>query len=112
VCVCSFLARCVSRTRTQEIFQVSFDVQESAKQLTRECTARPCFTAQAKVTVPSSSSGGDAAAAGEEAGVDSAGGSGGGGGGSGGYVYTASINEDRWLRVAHHPSNPNPAPCL
>lgn len=32
--------------------------------------------------------------------------------GGGGYEYTAAVNEDRWLRVAHHPSGPEPAPCL
>lgn len=71
-----------------EIFTITFTVQESAQQLTRECTARPCFTADTKVVVPGSV------------------------GEGGSYAYTASINEDRWLRVDHHPSNPQPAPCL
>ena len=71
-----------------EIFTITFDVQESAKELTRECTARPCFTAQTKVVVPGSAAEG------------------------GGYTYIASINEDRWLRVAHHPTSPQQAPCL
>lgn len=71
-----------------EIFTITFSVQESVQRLTRECTARPCFTADAKVVVPGSVAEG------------------------GGYTYTASINEDRWLRVAHHPTSPQHAPCL
>ena len=72
-----------------EIFTITFIVQESAQQLTRECTARPCFTAKTKVVVPRSAVNG-----------------------GGDYSYTALINEDRWLRVAHHPAGPQHAPCL
>lgn len=71
-----------------EVFTITFSVQDSVQRLTRECTARPCFTADAKVVVPGSVAEG------------------------GGYTYTASINEDRWLRVAHHPTSPQHAPCL
>ena len=55
------------------IFAVTMDVVEKAPALTRECTARPCFTATVGVTIP-----------------------------KGGGKYTAKVNEDRWLRVEHH----------
>jgi hypothetical protein len=64
------------------IFQVTIVVEEMAPALSRECTARPCFTALVNVTVQ-----------------------------EGGGAYTAKVNEDRWLRVEHG-EQVKESPCL
>ena len=56
------------------IFHVQITVVKSAQRLSRECTARPCFTASVRVSVPSAETPAS---------------------------YTVKVNEDRWLRVEH-----------
>lgn len=73
-----------------EIFAVSIIVSDNATQLTRECTARPCYTANVTMVMPRDPTNAVRAPHASTSGV------------------TATINENRWLRVLRFGA----PPCL
>jgi len=73
------------------VFDMAITVTENAASLTRECTARPCYAATVKLTVPCSEE--DSNKCGTP------------------WVITASINENQYLRTTVSAGS-SPAPCL
>lgn len=87
-CALADLRQAIALTDT---FAFNITVQVDAAALSRECTARPCYTAAVTLTVPPSGASGFGQAGASAVPARASARAGG--------VITARINENRWLRV-------------